>query len=62
MTSTSCVCACVCFNLVNTAETHLKNRTHGVSCGSPEVGAELIESLQVSLRGNGSKCVLGNDV
>lgn len=40
--------------------THLQNRTHGVGRGSSEVGAELVKSLQVSLRGRNSKCTSGN--
>lgn len=42
------LCACV-FSPYKA--THLQNRTHGVCGGSSEVGAELVESLQVGLTG-----------
>lgn len=35
-------------------ETHLQDGTHGVCSGSSQVGAELVESLQVGLAGHSS--------
>lgn len=43
-------------------ETHLEDRTHGVRRGSSQVGAELVESLQVGLMGHNSKCLSVIDV
>lgn len=43
-------------------ETHLQDGAHGVCRGSSQVGAELVESLQVGLMGHNSKRNSATDV